>query len=287
MPDLTQEFVRARLDYNPETGVLTWKARDRGEFSTERAWKIWMSNNFGKVAGSPNRGKGKNGVRVFDTSVPRVIWLWVHGHTPKLLIHKNGDTYDNRLENLAPHVPLPKGQKEDREKVTQEYARELFHYDPETGKLYWKHRPREHFRTKRGQIAHNSKYAGKEAGHVSDFGHLMVKVGLRTWPAHRLIWLMNTGELPEVIDHVNRDPADNRMENLRPCSYSENVINSKRRAAGEVAGVYAVRPGVWKACLRARGKHHYLGCFSSWDDAKQAYEKCVRENFGEFVPHVE
>lgn len=286
MPELTQEFVRARLDYNPETGILTWKARDRSEFSTERAWKIWMSNNFGKVAGSARRGVGKNGVRVLGTSVPRVIWLWVYGYIPKLLIHKNGDTYDDRLGNLTPHAPLPKGQKEDREKVTQEYARELFDYDKETGKLYWRIRPREHFKTTRGWITSNAKHAGKEVGCAYESGHLMVKIGLRTWPVHRVVWLMHTGELPETLDHINRIPSDNRIENLRPCTDSENIINSKKRAAGKVAGVYVVRPGVWKACLRVRGELHYLGCFRSWDAAKQAYEKCLRENFGEFVPNV-
>lgn len=279
MPTLTQEFVRARLDYNPETGVLTWKARDRSDFPSERTWKTWMTRWFGKPAGGVYRGYGC----VFNTSITGVIWLWVHGYTPELIVHKNGDVNDNRLANLAPCEPSPIG---GRDAVTQEYALEAFEYDKETGKLYWKVRPQSHFRTARGRNTRNARYAGKEAGCINKFGRVEVRVGLLCWLAHRLIWLMHTGELPKIIDHIDRDPTNNRIENLRVCTHSENLINSRKRAAGKIAGVREVRPGTWVARMKVEGKQIHLGRFDSREEARQTYEKCVREKFGEFVPNV-
>ncbi len=281
MRKLTQELVRRWLDYDAETGVLTWKARDQSEFPSERAWKTWTARYSGKPAGAVISRPGFSSVQILGTNAPKIIWLWLYGFAPKLVTHKNGDSLDNRLANLDPYDPPP---KESREKVTREYAQELFEYDKETGKLYWRHRPRSRFRSARAYNTH-SRYAGKETGCANKTGRLEVNVGSRTWFAHRLIWLMHTGESPEGLDHIDRDPKNNRIENLRPCSKSENMINSRRRAAGEIAGVYEVRPGIWHARLGVRGKQVYLGSFRSHEEARQAYEEGLRKNFGEFVPN--
>lgn len=278
MPELTQEFVRARLDYNPETGVLTWKARDRGESAPEKsAWTSWI----GKPAGCVQKSSGS--LQVLGASAARVIWLWVYGSIPKTVVHKNGDPLDNRLSNLAPYKPRPKRRRED---MTREYVREAFDYDEKTGKLFWRHRPRSHFSTDKIHHNFNSRFAGREAGSTDKFGRLVVIVGCKNWFGHRLIWLLHTGELPDVLDHIDRDPTNNRIENLRPCTKSENMINSRRRAEGRIAGVCKVRPGVWEARLSVMGKMVLRESFKSRKEAKQAYEKCLRENFGEFVPNV-
>ena len=277
MPKLTQEFVRSRLDYDAETGVLTWKARDCTDASVLRsAWTSWV----GKPAGCLHKSSGS--LQVLGTSAARVIWLWVHGVIPKIVVHKNGDPLDNRLSNLAPYESLP----EICRQMTREYVLEAFDYDKETGKLFWKRRPRSHFRTEWAQNNFNLRFAGKEAGCSNGTRHSNVTIGSRHWPAHRIVWLWHTGELPKLIDHIDRNPSNNRIENLRPCTKSENMINSRRRAAGRISGVHEVRRGVWKFRLSINGKLAPSECFKSREEAKQAYEKCLRENFGEFVPHA-
>ena len=285
MPELTQEFVRARLDYNPETGVLTWKARDRGEFSTERAWKVWTVRRSGETAGS-RQGMNSAYWYVLGTTAHRVAWLWANGTLPKQVTHLNGDTTDNRLCNLAPYSPQPTYANGDRKRMSPDYARELFDYDSATGKLFWRVRPREHFRTTRGQRLANTKFAGKEAGTENDFGHLAVEVEGNNWLVHRIVWMLHYGKLPGTVDHIDRNPKNNRIENLRECSQSENSVNSRRRASGAFSGVLESRPGVWRARLGVRRKRIHLGYFRTREDAELAYQKGLRDTFGEFVPHA-
>lgn len=59
-------------------------------------------------------------------------------------------------------------------------------------------------------------------------GYILVGVDNRLYLAHRLIWMMVYGEWPNVIDHKNGDPSDNRLVNLRNVNQSENILNSSR-----------------------------------------------------------
>lgn len=60
---------------------------------------------------------------------------------------------------------------------------------------------------------------------------------------HRLIYKYHTGLDPENIDHINGDKRDNRIENLRPCTYSENKMNSRRSDAPLKANRVAIKSG--------------------------------------------
>lgn len=87
---LTQERLRALLDYNPDSGVFTWKT-DRNNNAKQ-----------GSVAGCVS--KGNNYVSIYvdgkQYSGHRLAWLWVYGYFPKELDHINRNRSDNRICNL-------------------------------------------------------------------------------------------------------------------------------------------------------------------------------------------
>lgn len=95
---LTQSELKLLVSYNPSTGVFTWLPR----IGETAGIKAFNSRNAGKLAGTVSR-KGYIHIR-YDGVVylaHRLVWLYVHGHFPSLLIdHKDHDKANNRLDNL-------------------------------------------------------------------------------------------------------------------------------------------------------------------------------------------
>ena len=99
----SQEFLQAAVDYNPDTGILTWKEdRPKEHFKTKIHYSYWKS----KVAGTQALTMNNSGYRVIsfnDSSYVqhRVIWKLVTGNEPIAEIdHINHDRSDNRWCNL-------------------------------------------------------------------------------------------------------------------------------------------------------------------------------------------
>lgn len=104
----TPEVLRQLLDYDPETGALTWKPRPAhffsgSKFSAEHASANWNSRWAGKPAFTANTGGGYLHGSVLGSSyrAHRVIWALTHGEWPECDIdHINHNRSDNRLVNL-------------------------------------------------------------------------------------------------------------------------------------------------------------------------------------------
>jgi hypothetical protein len=97
--------------------------------------------------------------------------------------------------------------------------------------------------------------------------------------AHRLHWFMVYGKIPTIIDHINRDRSDNRIENLREVDWSESNRNKKSWGASNYKGVvYREKQKKWVANCTINGKRKYLGSFKSEEDAAKAYDKFCLEN---------
>jgi len=158
-----------------------------------------------------------------------------------------------------------------------ELLEKILEYDPSSGSLTFKKREPEMFKpSKTRGVGHqcnlfNSRLAGKSAGSKSSDGYVSLKINLKTYKAHRIIWKMMTGIEPKFIDHINRDTSDNRWENLRDVTHAENCRNRKIQANSStgVRGVFP-RPGGYRAVIQKDGKRISLGNYPSVDMAKAA-----------------
>ena len=160
----------------------------------------------------------------------------------------------------------------DRLHNSPELLREFIDYDPETGTLTWKPRDRRHFETNRGWAIWNGRYAGKPALNCDDKrGYRMGRVLRSPVFAHRAAWAITYGEWPNgIIDHINGDGTDNRIQNLRVVDDRQNSRNAamhSRNKTGRVGVHWDKRHSYYVAYINdERGRKH-LGSFGRIEDA--------------------
>lgn len=156
----------------------------------------------------------------------------------------------------------------------EDYLRQVFEYDAESGVLSWKKRSIELCLSDHALAVWNGRYAGKEAGNIHiATGYRQVRLDGRMWQAHRLIWKMVYAVDPDDVDHINGVNADNRLDNMRDVTHAENQRNQKRRRNNRSGspGVYqAKQSGRWIAWMRTRGEKIHIGSFSTFEDASTA-----------------
>jgi hypothetical protein len=134
--------------------------------------------------------------------------------------------------------------------MTQKYAHSLFDY--KDGSLYWKVQKAPHVKigAKVGSPAH---------------GYETVMVDGRNWRIHRLVFLMHHGYLPKIIDHINNNRSDNRIENLRAADDNQNAHNQVLRS-NNVSGIKGVSWNKDKQKWAVRVNHN-----------KKTYQKYVQD----------
>lgn len=171
-------------------------------------------------------------------------------------------------------------------KPTVEYLHEAFRY--EDGRLYWKHRPREHFSSEPHWKRWNTRYAGSEAGglHLFKSGiRCYVGVDGRRFYRYQIVFAMHHGFWADVVDHENQDPSDDRIENLRPANQSQNGGNAKisRSNTSGLKGVcWDKQKCKWKSQIRVNYKRLNIGLFDSPAEAHAAYLEAAKKYFGDF-----
>jgi hypothetical protein len=165
--------------------------------------------------------------------------------------------------------------------INIELLRKLLRYEPETGKLYWLARSRDMFATKRAFSTWNARYAGTEAITADNgVGYKVGSIQNRHFLAHRIAWAIVHGEWPNVIDHINGNPSDNRLTNLRSVDWTENSCNSRvssRNTSGHTGVVWSNASGKWAAQITVRGSNKFIGVFSDKNDAVAARKAAERE----------
>ena len=179
------------------------------------------------------------------------------------------------------------------ERITAEEVRKLLDYNPDTGALTWRARTPDMFREGKGRYTPernckiwNARYAGKNAGCMDGHGHVVVKIDYCRYQAHRVAFVIMTGEWPpEEVDHKNLDRANNAWENIRAASKAQNMQNVSVRSdnASGVKGVsFCKKSEKYEAYIHSGGKKKSLGYFVNLDAAAKRRRSAAIEAFGEF-----
>tara|TARA_R110000868_G_scaffold187781_9_gene430499 strand:- start:1220 stop:1726 length:507 start_codon:yes stop_codon:yes gene_type:complete len=128
---------------------------------------------------------------------------------------------------------------------------------------------------------------GKVVGRPDKDGYMRIHpVKGRMIACHRLIYFMFHGWLPEIVDHADGNPRNNRIENLRAADACKNTQNCKTPATNTsgVKGVYFhAGIGKWTASIRVNKRLTHLGTFVSILDAACARKSAEIKHYGEFA----
>lgn len=149
----------------------------------------------------------------------------------------------------------------------EDLIREYLEYDPETGDLFWKVT-----RGKRG-------VKGKKAGCKTSDGYVHVTLAGKTYMAHRLAWFIYYEKWPnKYLDHKDGIKSNNKINNLREASNSENCRNKPKKG-------YYWDDSRKKFCatIMVNYKKSHLGYFDTEEEARKAHVEAMEKYHGEFA----
>ena len=141
--------------------------------------------------------------------------------------------------------------------ITQQALKERLAYCPDTGVFTYR-------------VRSGTKRPGDVTGCLNK-GYLTVWVCGKLYGLHRLAWLYVHGVLPSrEIDHINKNPSDNRIGNLRECEHAQNMQNKRRYAnntSGHTGVVWNKKSQRWQAQIHVAGRNNHLGFFQTKEAA--------------------
>lgn len=140
------------------------------------------------------------------------------------------------------------------------------------------------------------KLNGKIVPKILSKGQRYLRVSIEGKPRalHRVIFCWHHGYFPDVIDHINNDRLDNRIENLRAASQAENCLNSKHRvfSSSPYKNIrkqsYQTKSGVvekWIVQLSINGERKYFGSYDDIEIANLIAIEARDKYHGAFVNH--
>lgn len=161
----------------------------------------------------------------------------------------------------------------------------------ENGHLWWLSRPREHFARDQAFNMWNTRYSGNEAGYkVSNYKDSgpRWRVSIDKFKIYRyvLVWAITRNEWVLGLDHENHDSLDDRIDNLRVATSSQNTANKRdqKNNTSGFRGVYWNKANrKWTAQIAVNRRHISLGSFNDPVSAHAAYTEAARKYFGAFA----
>jgi hypothetical protein len=160
------------------------------------------------------------------------------------------------------------------ESITQDYVKQLFKY--RDGELYWKNSP-----------AHSVRI-GQKAGTLKPTGYYQIKIKEKKYLNHRLIFLMYHGYLPKILDHIDGNRANNKIENLREVTLVQNQHNRKinKNNSSGVKGVsWRKLVNKWEVKICVNNKRKHLGFFADLELAELVAQEARNKYHGSFANH--
>lgn len=162
---------------------------------------------------------------------------------------------------------------EDEGRLDWALVRESLKYNPDTGNFT------------------SALHAGvKVRGFIGDNGYLRISFNKKTFFVHRLAWFWVHGKWPEFdIDHINGNPSDNRLVNLREASRARNTHNQrigKANTSGARCVSWSRNAKKWVIQITRFGHKFNLGTHSDKEKAIQLANEFLRKSDGEFFTDV-
>ena len=155
--------------------------------------------------------------------------------------------------------------------ITQEIILKNIQYCSESGRLYW-------IRPKKG------RKLGVPIGKLRIDGRRELMINYKKYLTAHVVWIIHHGVWPKdtglEIDHHNQCKSDDRIENLRLATHSEN--NHNRYELNGSRGVYKCG-NKWRARIVVNGQKIHLGYFYSKEEARENYITATTKYFSEFA----
>jgi len=140
-----------------------------------------------------------------------------------------------------------------------------FDYDTEAGRL----------------IRKTGRFSGQLAGSLNSRRRRIASIGDKSFSHYKLVWIWHHGAVPEglTIDHIDRDPANDRIENLRLATPSQQQLNRAGASRQGLPKGVTVLNGRFKAAIGTggSGNNKHLGLFDTPEEAHAAYCRAAKE----------
>jgi hypothetical protein len=148
------------------------------------------------------------------------------------------------------------------------------------------------FRYEDGNLYRTTNKGKKKIGdkvgwltHCNGRPYWKMRMGGKMTYLHHAIFVLHHGYKPDYIDHIDGTPTNNRIENLRAATQSQNSANSimsRNNTSGYKGVTYRKDTAKWQASVMVNRKHISLGSYVTKEEAYEAYKAGSQKHFGEF-----